>query len=148
MVDLGFLLITFFMVTTAWTKPHALGLNMPAKGDSSEMSEPAVLTVLLGKNDKIFFYNGSLDESLKKGSSGLTGYGAHNGIREVILQKQIYLDRNYPGGRNEMMVLIKASADASYANVVHLIDEMGINKVGRYAIVDINEQEKKLLEKN
>jgi biopolymer transport protein ExbD len=148
MVDLGFLLITFFMVTTAWTKPRALGLNMAAKGDSSEISEPAVLTVLLGKNDKLFYYNGSLDESLKKGSRGLTGYQAHNGIRELILQKQMYMDRNYPGGRKEMMVLIKASADASYANVVHLLDEMLINKVGRYAIVDINEQEKNLLEKN
>lgn len=145
MVDLGFLLITFFMVTTAWAKPHVTGLNMPANGDSTTLSDKVVLVVLPAKNNTIFFYNGKLNESLKEGSFGITAYSIQNGIGEVIRQKQIYMDKNYKGGRKEIMVLIKPSADASYENVVSLLDEMLINKVARYAIVDIDEGEKKLL---
>jgi len=147
MVDLGFLLITFFMVTTAWTKPHVTGLNMPANGDSTNLSDKVVLTVLPGKSNKIFYYNGNLNESLKDNSSGVTNYSIQNGIGEIIREKQKFLDKNYNGGSKEIMILIKPSADASYENVVSLLDEMLINKVGRYAIIDINEDEKKLLAK-
>jgi biopolymer transport protein ExbD len=145
MVDLGFLLITFFMVTTAWTKPHATDLKMPAKGDSSNLGENAVLTILLGNNNKAFYYTGSLDESLKENSCGITGYSLQDGIGEIIRHKQSHMDEHYKGGRKEMMVLIKPSADASYENIVQLLDEMLINKVGRYAIIDLNDEEKKLL---
>lgn len=146
MVDLGFLLITFFMVTTAWTKPHVTDLKMPAKGDSTNLSSKVVLSVLPGKGNKIFYYNGNLDESLKEGSYGVTGYSIQDGIGEVIRQKQMYMDKNYKSGRKEIMVLIKPSADACYENVISLLDEMLINKVGRYAIIDITEAEKKLLD--
>lgn len=146
MVDLGFLLITFFMVTAAWTKPHTTDLKMPAKGDSTNLGEKAALTILLGNNNKTFYYNGSLDESLKESSWGITGYSIQDGIGEIIRQKQNYMDKNYKGGRKEMMVLIKPCADARYENIVQLLDEMLINKVGRYAIIDLSDEEKKLLE--
>jgi hypothetical protein len=55
------------------------------------------------------------------------------------------MEKNYEGGGKEMMILINPSADASYKNVVSVLDEMLINKVGRYAIVDITEADKKLL---
>jgi biopolymer transport protein ExbD len=66
MVDLGFLLITFFIVTTTWSKPRALGLNMPAKGDSSNLGLHAALTVLAGSDNKVFYYHGRLEDALKK----------------------------------------------------------------------------------
>jgi len=146
MVDLGFLLITFFMVSTAWAKPHTTVLNMPAKGDSSMAGEKTVLTVLAGNHNKVFYYNGKLDNSVREGSCGVTSYSIQNGIGAIIRQKQMYMDKNCKGGRKEMIVLIKPSSDACYENVVSLLDEMLINKVGRYAIVDIDEEEKKLLE--
>ena len=109
MVDLGFLLITFFMVMTAWTKPHVTGLSMPAKGDSTNISKDVLLTILAGKNNEIFYYNGLLDESLKEGSFGLIGYSLQAGIGEVIRQKQIAMEKNYKGGRKEMIVIIKVA---------------------------------------
>ena len=135
------------MVTTAWAKPHVTALNMPAKGDSSNLSDKVVLTLLLGKDNKVLYYDGKLDEPQKEGSYGITGYSIQGGIGEIIRQKQMYMDKNYKGGRNEMMVLIKPSADACYENVVSLLDEMLMNKIARYAIVDMNEDEKKWLEK-
>jgi len=145
MVDLGFLLITFFMVTTAWTKPKVTSLNMPTDGDSTTLSEKVVLTLLAGSDNKIYYYPGHLDQSLKEGTGGITGYSVQNGIGEIIRQKQSWMDQYYKAGRKEMMVLIKASSDASYENLVSLLDEMLINNVGKYAMVDISEEEKNLL---
>ena len=145
MVDLGFLLITFFMVSTAWTKPHATDLRMPANGDSTNLGKKAALTILLGKNNTTFYYNGNLDESMKEGSCGFAGYSIQDGIGEIIRQKQELMEKSYKGGKKEMMIIIKPSADASYENLVSMLDEMLINKVERYAIVDIAEDDKKLL---
>jgi len=145
MVDLGFLLITFFMVTTAWTKPHATNLNMPAKGDPTLIGDSAVISVLAGKENKIFYYNGAMDGALKMGSFGITNYSTQNGIGEIIRQKQLLMDKIHKGGRKELMVLIKISDEADYKNVVGLLDEMLINNVSRYALVDITSEENKLL---
>ena len=58
MVDLGFLLITFFIVTTSMTKPMVLTLNNPADG-TSEAADSKTLTLILVNNDKIVYYNGN-----------------------------------------------------------------------------------------
>lgn len=123
MVDLGFLLITFFILTTTWSKPHATNLNMPAKGDSSNISRDAALTLVALSDNKIFYYNGELGQALKEGSFGVTGYGVTGGIGDVIREKQLAMDRSYKGGRKEMMLLIKPSREANYKNVINLLDE-------------------------
>lgn len=141
MVDLGFLLITFFMVTTAWSKPHASTLNMPADGPPTTLGNDAALTLIALGDNKIFYYNGELDESLKKGSYGITGYGQHNGIGDIIRTKQLAMDKGYKGGRKEMMLLIKPTPGSNYKNVVALLDEVLINDVKRYALLDPTKEE-------
>lgn len=145
MVDLGFLLITFFIVTTTWSKPKVTKIIMPANGDSSELGKTAALTILAGGDNKILYYQGTLDESLREGTYGVTGYSETNGIGEIIREKQLAMDKLYKGGRKELMLLIKPSADANCQNVVSLLDEAVINAVSKYAILDIDEDEKKLL---
>jgi biopolymer transport protein ExbD len=141
MVDLGFLLITFFMVSTAWSKPHASTLRMPADGPPSELGNDAALTLVALGNNRIFYYNGELAESLQKGSYGITGYSQHNGIGDIIRNKQLAMDKNYKGGRKEMMLLIKPSPGSNYKNVVGLLDEALINDVKRYALLDPTKEE-------
>jgi biopolymer transport protein ExbD len=145
MVDLGFLLITFFILTTTWSKPHATHLNMPAKGEGSKVGENATLTLVALSNNKVFYFNGVLQDALKKGSFGVTGYGLNGGIGDIIRQKQEAMDKSYKGGRKEMMLLIKSSADASYKNIVSLLDETLINNVGRYTMVDFPSDEKNII---
>jgi biopolymer transport protein ExbD len=147
MVDLGFLLITFFFVSTNLSKPKAMHFNLPADGDNTQLGENAALTVLAGKDNTLFYYHGKLDESLQKGFFNETNYSEANGIGEIIREKQIAMDKNYKGGRKEMMLLIKPTSEATYENVVQLIDETLINQVGKYAIVDITDAEKKLMKK-
>lgn len=138
MVDLGFLLITFFMVTTAWTKPLATQLIMPADGPPTNVGRNAVLTLVALKDDKVFYYNGDLEQSLKEGSYGNTGYSQHDGIGNVIRRKQEAMDRSYKGGRKEMMLLIRAAKESSYQNIVSLMDEKLINDIKRFALVDLS----------
>jgi Biopolymer transport protein ExbD/TolR len=145
MVDLGFLLITFFIVTTTWSRPHALNLFMPAKGDSSNIGQNSALTVVALKDNKVFYYNGDLRQSLKEGTFGITGYAPNGGIGDIIRQKQSAMDRFYKGGRKELMLIIKPSRDANYKNVVNLLDETLINQIGRYAMEDISDAEMKQL---
>jgi biopolymer transport protein ExbD len=145
MVDLGFLLITFFFVTTVWAKPHVLKVNVPAIGEGTRLGMNAALTVLAGSDNKIFYYHGRWEDALREGNYGITGYALNGGIGDIIRQKQLAMDRSYKGGRREMMLLIKASSKASYKNVVDLLDEMLINGVLKYALVDMTAEEKILL---
>src|ERR1700722_11723857 len=80
MVDLGFLLITFFIVTTTWSQPNAMPLNMPTNGDSTNLAKSAALTIIATANDKIFYYNGDLDEATKNNNYGISNYSLKNGI--------------------------------------------------------------------
>src|SRR5689334_968778 len=92
MVDLGFLLITFFMVSTSWTKPLAATLRMPADGPPMTLGNNAALTLVALKDNKIFYYNGDLGQSLKEGSYGVTDYRQHGGIGDIIRMKQQAMD--------------------------------------------------------
>jgi len=141
MVDLGFLLITFFMVSTSWSKPKAAVVRMPADGKPMELGASAALTLVALAGDSIFYYNGELQQSLKEGSFGITGYRQQGGIGDIIRQKQLALDRSCKGGRKEMMLMIKPAAASSYQDVVSLLDEALINDVKRYALIDLPSEE-------
>ena len=72
---------------------------MPADGPSTYLGNNAALTLVALKDNKIFYYNGDLDQSLKEGSYGVTGYRQHEGIGDIIRRKQQAMDRTYKGGR-------------------------------------------------
>ena len=134
MVDLGFLLITFFMLTTTLSQPKTMDLIMPAKdGPPSALAESKALTILLGANDKIMYYEGMSNDPKIMHSS----YANLNGIRDVIISKHKEV--------SDLMVLIKADNTANYKNIVDIMDEMLINHVSRYAMVDITPEEKTFL---
>jgi biopolymer transport protein ExbD len=144
MVDLGFLLITFFFVTTTWAKARAMDFKMPADGPSTLVGKNATLSVVVCGNNKLFYYHGDLGEALNAGAYGITGYGA-SGLREIIRNKQQAMDRSYAGGRGEMNLIIKATPEASVQNIVSLLDEVRICAVGKYALVDLSAAEGELV---
>lgn len=149
MVDLGFLLITFFIFTTTLSDPKVLPLYMPADGPPSKSPESGSLTVLPLAKDKIFYYHGEMTDALNKGAFGITTYSIQEGIGKIIRDKQAALDRTKPGGRKDLVLMIKPTGESSYKNTVDILDEVLLNDVSRYALMDITEAEKKmLLEKN
>ena len=152
MVDLGFLLITFFMLTTILSKPQVMPVAMPDKTPLREppvVSPEKVLTLLLGGDDKVFWYE---DPSHARLDS--VGYGA-DGLRRVVLDKKERVTRRFgeqerpdprhPGRSKSvspMVVIIKAAPGARYKNMVDVLDEMHICQVAHYVILDISEAEK------
>src|SRR5690606_24999279 len=90
MVDLNLLLITFFMLATTLSKPKAMEINMPFKEDKvesqSKVKESAALTILLGKDHKIWYYEG-IGSSENPPQLKLTSFKPDGGIRDVLIQK-------------------------------------------------------------
>ena len=136
MVDLGFLLITFFIFTTTMAQPTALTLAMPKDTDKpdelNKVKESGALTVMMGKGDVVYYYFGSDPTKLQT-----TGY---KDIRGIILDKK----KNTPA--DDFFVTIKPDKDATYKNAVDMLDEMTINEVKRYAMIDPTADEYKLIQ--
>jgi biopolymer transport protein ExbD len=135
MVDLGFLLITFFIFTTTMAQPTAMTLFLPKDVDKQEdqnkVKESGAFTILLGGQDNIFYYEG-LDPTQLKASN-------FKKIREDIIRKK------QSTNPEDLVMIIKPSEEATYKNTVDILDEMTINEIKRYAMVDISPQEYELV---
>ena len=138
MVDLGFLLITFFIFTTTISQPTALKLNLPKDTDKPEeqtkTKASGALTVLLGKDNNVFYYEGELSPD----GSNFKSTNFKEIRNEIISKKQ-------STNPDDFMVVIKPGDESTYKNVVDILDEMTINVVGRYALVDISDGESQLI---
>lgn len=144
MVDLGFLLIAFFMYTTTMAKNKSLEVNKPVPGGNSVAypSESAV-TLIPTKDHRVFYYKGALEEN-KNGMSDFTD----KGIRTILLQAEkdaAALPATYSPEAHRLHVIIKPADDCSYADVVAVLDEMEILQVPYYAMADITAEETQLL---
>ena len=146
MVDLAFLLITFFMLTTSLNTPQAMDMTMPDKDEKLdekfEVADDRTMTVLLGSKNRIEWYMGTVDNPSEVTSD--VSYGK-NGIRKTILEK---LKEVKAKTGKDMMILIKPSEKSSYKNLVDIFDEMNITNVQQRAIVDITPQEIELLKRD
>ncbi|MCC9042808.1 biopolymer transporter ExbD [Myroides sp. M-43] len=142
MVDLAFLLITFFMLTTSMNKPQSMNLAMPDKSDDAKdkddktkVDENRTMTVLLGADDKVKWYMGMPQQPLDGPND--SSYG-QNGIRKVIMEKSKKALAYSQDAEKGLIVIIKASEGANYRNLVDILDEMAITGTKTYAIVDIS----------
>lgn len=172
MVDLAFLLLTFFVLTSTFNKPKAMDLAFPAKPkpeDQIDKVKANGITFLLTKDDKIYYYPGALKPETQLIKSDYSKDGARkvlttnnawavaqmNSLNKEF-QKNAMPDSIYKkksitikGDEKALVVLIKADEDASYKNVIDLVDELNISSVGKFAIMDMTPEEKaKLLTVN
>ncbi|MDZ4809511.1 MAG: biopolymer transporter ExbD [Bacteroidota bacterium] len=171
MVDLGFLLITFFIFTTTMTTPTTLDLNMPKDikdlKDQTEAKESGVLSIMLGKADQVYYYEGKLVVDATGNNFKSTTF---KGIRDMIIKKKKEVmsrhvhdetcaktqerakakgdpDWEKACDDRDFIVIIKPAADATYKNTVDILDEMTINQVRTYAMVKILPDEVALIKK-
>lgn len=150
MVDLGFLLISFFVMTVQLSQPYVARLNMPKDGPGMPLQNSAALTVLLGKNRDIWYYHGNREEAFQNNQVFKTSFSYKDGIGQVIREKQILLDNNHliKEGRKDLTILIKPADNSNYTGIVDMLDEIVINDVKRYALVKITDGEKLFLKNN
>ena len=145
MVDLGFLLITFFVFTTTMSTPKATDLFMPKDDISHPPPLPTslALSLLLDDNNKVFYYNGDFKEAVSANKIFETNYSTYEGIGKIIRQKQKAIDASgkFADGRKGLMLLIKPTSRSVYKNVIDALDEAVINDVRKYAIVEPADEE-------
>jgi biopolymer transport protein ExbD len=139
MVDLGFLLISFFIFTTSMTEKTAMTLMMPANGESTGVPESKSLSILLGNKDKAFIYEGRFEEANEHKKIFSADYSPE-GIRRLITLKRKQLAKP-----DDLVVIIKPLDQSSYRNTVDALDEMTINGITRYAITRPTTEEKKYM---
>ena len=153
MVDLGFLLITFFIFTTTMSQPTAMKLLLPddkvKPEEQNKAKESGALTILMGADNHIYYYEGQLKPDASNFLSA--SYNGENSIRDVIMKKKAYVrsiaqDPNDP--EHDLVVVIKPSQYCNYKNVIDILDEMSINVVKKFAMVDIFDIEEQLVKKS
>ncbi len=135
MVDLGFLLITFFIFSTTMAQPTAMQLIMPKdtenQDEQTKVKASGALTIMLGKSNGLYYYEG--DDPTKIENT------TYKQVREVIINKK---KSTKP---DDFVVVIKPNDEANYQNVVAILDEMSIIDVKKYALVSISPVENDLL---
>jgi biopolymer transport protein ExbD len=163
MVDLGFLLITFFMLTTSMIKPQTMEISMPSKDkveekDQTKLKESRAITIILGKENKIFYYFGTKKDNVDPKVEETTF--AANGMRKVLLERNSLVisqiralnkdrdrlkmnDSVYKKKANDIrkykdapFIIIKPTEQSSYKNLVDILDEMLICNITFYTIID------------
>ncbi|OAQ39282.1 biopolymer transporter ExbD [Pedobacter psychrophilus] len=132
MVDLAFLLITFFMLTTTLAKPQAMDMFMPDKNDKNEeldVKASRTMTVLLGSDNKIVWYMGVIGDN----PPTVDNFGK-NGIRKSLVENNKQVIANTGNPEKGLMVIIKPTDKSVYKNFVDILDEIKIANVPSYGI--------------
>lgn len=167
MVDLGFLLITFFIFTATMQEPKAMNINMPKDPEKPEeemlTKKSGALTIMLAKNNIIYYYEGELAPD---GSNFITT--DFKKIRDIIIKKKKEIVDRYRYDAKceneqvnkykktteeahkscqqaDLFVMIKPNEESTYDNTVNILDEMAINEIERYAIIKITPNEDALV---
>jgi len=141
MVDLGFLLVTFFVFTTTMTTSTAMNMNEPKDDNPEEqmkVKNSGAMTILLGKADQIYYYYGQLDPNTLSEQFKSSSF---KDIRGLIVEKK----KATP--IDDLMYIIKSDSASTFKNAIDILDEMSISAVppGHYAEVDMTPAEAELI---
>ncbi len=136
MVDLGFLLITFFVFTTTMAKATAMEIKTPddSKGPNDDVCNSCALTVLLDKNDAVYYYEGVF----KNATLQKTDYISIRNVIQAKKQKLKLMGRKV----QDLALIIKSADSSSFRNFVDITDEVTISNLEHYYIDDLSIEEK------
>jgi biopolymer transport protein ExbD len=141
MVDLGFLLLTFFVFTTTMSQSTAMNMNEPKDDPNQQMKvkNSGAMTILLGKGNQVYYYYGQLMPETISQDFKSTNF---KGIRQLIL------DKKKATPLDDLMYIIKSDEKSTFKNAIDILDEMTISAVppGHYAEVEMTDVEKMLIQ--
>ncbi|MEZ5047045.1 MAG: biopolymer transporter ExbD [Chitinophagaceae bacterium] len=158
MVDLGFLLITFFIFTTTMSKPKSMEINMPVdkdeikEEDKNKVKDYTTMTVLLSKEHRVYYYLGLANDPMNPPDMKVVDFAPKGGIRDAIIDlvKKVNDEKGngMPGHdpeKDKPVVLIKPDTNCAYDDVVNILDEMNINGIETYALIDISSVDREFI---
>lgn len=125
MVDLGFLLITFFVFTTTMSTTNAMAMVSPKEETkvTDDICESCVITVLPAANNKLYYYEGSERNAVYKTIS----YNA-DGLRTLLISKK----NRVAVMKRDAVLIIKPGASSTFKNLINIIDESNICMYKKY----------------
>lgn len=133
MVDLAFLLISFFMLTVVISDPRSMDLDKRAEGSPDAIGECQVLNILIDSADRVYTYRG-----MEKSNMVPTSFNNENGIRQVVISEGKRVKSECPlqpnGQKRKLVCLIKLLHGAHYESMVHILDEMAITGTTTYSL--------------
>jgi biopolymer transport protein ExbD len=128
LVDVAFLLLTFFMLTTTFSLPQVMDITLPPSETKSEVTEASLLLVRLMEDGRIFWNMGT-DAPRALDANALRAF----------LQERINTNPT-------MITLVKVDRKSKYSNMVRIIDELHLANITRYSLAPLLEQDKKIVE--
>jgi len=145
MVDMGFLLITFFMFTTTLAAPRTLELNMPSKerpDSPTAFPEESTLTLLPGPGHRVYYYNGKFS-----GADTLSSVPLQQVVKLVAARKAhaAALPASISARAHQLHVIIRPADGSRFEDLVTVLDAMLIDQIDIYAVADITPQEAALM---
>lgn len=165
MVDLAFLLLTFFMLATTFSKPKTLEITFPKESTDvpTKINQDLATTILIGESiDTVYYYNGMFRQDTTELNELLMG---KDGLRKFLLNRNSSIDQTVTqleekykknqltkeqfeearktakNDKEAPFVIVKTTKNAKYKTVIDVIDELNITNVGKYAVVDISDPE-------
>jgi biopolymer transport protein ExbD len=136
MVDLGFLLITFFMLTAVLTKPYVLQILKPKIDESVTEKRPPIneknlLTLVLSENNSVYWFIGQNSPTIHRSNFSAEG------IRKVLLQKKKEIKK--------LHVFVKATDKSRYQNLIDVLDEISITGIEHYSMMSLTPTDSRLV---
>src|SRR5437867_11266467 len=124
MVDVAFLLLIFFMVTTVFRTPQALEINLPPDPNAKvEVNEEKVVTIRVLPDERSYWRRAK-QPWVRTDVSKLTDvYKAYKGNKDII-------------------VLIQIDREAKFDNMVHIIDELDLSNLTRFSLGTLTPEQK------
>ena len=135
-VDLAFLLLTFFILTTTFIKPQIMEMKLPENKQDQiqpKVNEKKILSIILGGDNKIYWYMGLTDTKVWETDYSMTG------IRKILQEQNEKIDK--------MFVLVKPDNQSTYENLVDILDELKITHMERYALVEMGIEDHDIMNK-
>jgi biopolymer transport protein ExbD len=130
LVDVAFLLLTFFMFTTSMSRPQTMEINLPPNKDIKvETAESNTLSVAVSDKGQLYWRIGI--ESFKK----------------VDLDELRRILREQSQQKPKLVTLLKIDRLAKYDTMVNLIDELNLANITRFSLVSLGDADKALMAK-
>lgn len=134
MVDVAFLLLTFFMLTTTMNKPQTMEINLPPAETKAEVAESNLLTLRITNDFRIFWNIGIEKPTTVEGT---------NKKEKLIALGKLLRDRNRANPK--LITLIKVDGKAKYVDMVDVMDELNINDITRFSIAPMLDEDQKII---
>ncbi len=129
MVDVAFLLLTFFMLTTTYSRPQAMEINIPPGDSKVEVAASNLMTMRVLPDGSIYWNIGTEDPKKVE----------WNDLRNLVIQDN--------KANSRLITLIKVDRKAKYQDMINIIDELNIDNVTRFSLAAMTSDDQRALAK-